>query len=486
MRKLDELSLLLAAATLSAVPLTVGYDGGEGNSNDAYVPEHWAMESLVILEESMVMSKLVHRDFNDQVAQYGDIVNTRQPNRFLSGRKTDIDMVDEQDAISRNVQVPLDQHHYVSFIIKDGEASLSFKDLVATYLKPAIQAVGRGVDRSVSGQMHKFIDAPSVGRLGGFSAANARTQLTSALETLRRANVPQEDLRLILSHQSQTSLLNTDLFVAMDQSDDSDALRNAMITRLFNFDIYGANNVPCVSDLDTDVSRGEVTDPQTPGQAPASLAVNITGYEARVGDWVVVAGNDQPQYVTAATVGGGDTTAVTLNVPMKFATAAGAEIKIYRSLTATNAYGVGFSKEVSVSGFTNAPQDGQMIATGSGATRKIYTIIESRTDPTNAANRWILLDRPLEAPITQGDFVFPGVAGCFNLAFHRNAIAFVNRPLATPPPSAGVMSAVAEYNDLSIRITMQYDSKCQGTRVTCDLLSGVALLDKEMACLFYG
>jgi hypothetical protein len=33
---------------------------------------------------------------------------------------------------------------------------------------------------------------------------------------------------------------------------------------------------------------------------------------------------------------------------------------------------------------------------------------------------------------------------------------------------------------------MQYDSTKQGTRVTCDMLSGVALLDVNMACLVLG
>jgi len=96
------------------------------------------------------------------------------------------------------------------------------------------------------------------------------------------------------------------------------------------------------------------------------------------------------------------------------------------------------------------------------------------------------LDRPLETAIADNENVFPGPAGCFNLAFHKDALAFVNRPLALPKASHGVDASVQTMNDLSIRVTMQYDSKCQGTRVTCDMLSGVALLDAEMACLFYG
>ena len=479
---MKEQILLLYAAQ----PETTCFDNGALNDNDAYVPEHWAMESLMILEESMVMSRLVHRDFQSQVANFGDVVNTRRPSKFYSSRKIDTDDVTEQDAISTNVQVPLDQHHYNSFIIKDGEGSKSFKSLVDTYLRPAIQAVGRGVDRSVVGQVHRFIGNTTVGRLGGLSSANARTQLVEANEKMNLNNVPGEDRRIVLSPTSESAMLNTDLFVASDQSGTTEALRRARIGQLFNFDIYRAVNTPTVSDVATDVASGTVTSAIAAGTAATSQAVTLTGHEAQVGEWATVAGNDQPQYVTAATVGSGNTTAVTLDSTTVFASSAGAVLKVYQGVLATAAYAVGWSKEISVDGWTNAPQPGQLIATGTGATRKIYAIIESRVDPTNSSNQLILLDRPLEVAIADNDGLFPGPAGSFNLAFHPNALAFVTRPLALPNSSLGVMSAIADYNDLSIRLTMQYDSKKQGTRVTADLLSGVALLDAELACLFLG
>ena len=470
---------------LAATPVTVSYDNGDGNSNDAYVPEHWAMESLMILEESMVMSKLVHRDFSAQVQNFGDIVNTRRPSKFYSSRKVDTDDVTEQDAISTNVQVPLDQHHYTSFIIKDGESSKSFKDLVSTYLTPAIQAVGRGVDRSVVGQAHRFVNQSQVGKLDGLDSSNFRSQLVEANEKMNMANVPEDMRRLVLSPTSESAMLNTDLFVAANQSATTEALRNAQISRLFNFDIYRARNTPCVSDSATDVATGTVTNALSAGTTAASQAVTITGYEVVLGEYATVAGNQQPQFITAATTGAGDTTAVTLDVDNKYATAALAEIKVYQSAAVDLAagYAIGWSKEINIDGFTNAPQAGQLMAFGVGAARRVYTIIESRA---NGADQYILLDRPLEVALVDDQAAFPGPAGCFNLAFHRDALAFVNRPLALPQGALGASGAVASYNDLSIRVVMQYDSKKQGTRVTCDLLSGVALLDAEMATLFLG
>ena len=100
------------------------------NSLDAYVPELWANESLAILMENMVVANLVHRDFQDEVASFGDVVNTRKPAEFSAKRKTANDDITLQDASATNVQVPLDQHFHTSFIIRDEEWSKSFKDLV--------------------------------------------------------------------------------------------------------------------------------------------------------------------------------------------------------------------------------------------------------------------------------------------------------------------------------------------------------------------
>ena len=93
------------------------------NSLDAFVPEIWANESVLILLENMVASSLIHRDFENELARFGDIVNTRKPAEFTAKRKDVNDNVTIQDASATNIQVPLNQHLHTSFLIRDGEES---------------------------------------------------------------------------------------------------------------------------------------------------------------------------------------------------------------------------------------------------------------------------------------------------------------------------------------------------------------------------
>lgn len=467
---------------LFAVPALVCFD----NSNDAYIPEQWANESLMILEESMVMANLVHRDFESQVQNFGDVVNTRRPSKFASQRRGDFDAVLAQDANSTNVAVVLDQHHYNTFVIRDGEGSKSFADLANIYLRPAVQAVGRGVDRAVAGQAHRFFGTPAgrVGALGASSSSNVRSNLVECREKLNLLNVPQDELRhMVVAPGVESDMLNTDLFVRANESGSPDALRRASIGNLFGFNIYAANNVPAVSLAQCDVVTGTITNAIAAGAAPASQACVIAAYDVQVGEYFTIAGNAQPQIATAKTFST-NTTAITPNESNKFATSAGAVVTVYKHFLAKGAQVAGQSKAILVDGYTLPPTAGRMVSIGTGAAKRDYTIIEAYAGP--ASDWFILLDRPLEANLADNALIFPAPAGEYNMAFHKNALALITRPLARPNTSTGVLSTVASNGVSSMRICMQYDSSLMGTRCTVDLLAGVALLDPNMGVLFLG
>ena len=114
-----------------------------------------------------------------------------------------------------------------------------------------------------------------------------------------------------------------------------------------------------------------------------------------------------------------------------------------------------------------------MLAFGTGGSRKVYTVIESEDAGSTCA---VYLDRPLELAVADDDPAFPGPTGSMNLAFHRDALALVTRPLALPDSRMGVMAAVVPHNGIGMRVLMQYDINAGGTVVNCDILAGVAVL----------
>jgi len=143
-------------------------------------------------------------------------------------------------------------------------------------------------------------------------------------------------------------------------------------------------------------------------------------------------------------------------------------------------YAVGWSKEITVDTFTVAPQVGQMVSFGNVAGSTVYSIIDVN------ALVGITLDRPLDTALADNDKVNIGPMGNYNLAFHRDAIALVVRPLARPKPGTGALSAVVNWNGLSMRATITYDGNKQGHLVTLDMLAGIAVLDTRLGAVLLG
>jgi hypothetical protein len=438
------------------------------NNLDAYIPELWAQEGLAILEENMVMANLVHRDFENEIAKFGDVVNTRKPGEFRIRRKTDGTTLVQQDATATNVPVPLDQWFYESFVIRDGEGSKSFQELKDIYLHPAMLSIARGVDRCLLGRIHAYMSGPQnrIGRLGALDSTNAKDYVLDARERLNVNKAPLDGRRLVMAPTAETAMLKTELFIAAQmRGDGGTALENATLGRILGFDTFMCQNVNCVLS-GTDSEALALTGAHAAGDTSA-LNVTITG---TAGEFVNVAGNDQPTWMTDATTG-----AVVLNEPLKYGVTDAAVVTHYKKCAASASYPAAYSKAIVLGGYAagKAPQVGQLLAFGTGGSRTTYTVIESEDA---GATCTVYLDRPLDLAVTAADPAFPGPMGSMNLAFHRDALALVTRPLALPDSRMGVMAAVVPHNGIGMRVLMQYDINAGGTVVNCDILAGVAVL----------
>jgi len=450
---------------------TPAYDP-TGNDNDAFVPEVWAQESLMILENNMVAANLVHRDFEDEVKDYGDVVNTRRPNAFTAVRKNDDDNVTNQAATATNVRVPLNQWFHTSFTIKDGELSKSFKNLVNEYLKPAAISIAQAIDEVVLMQQYQFL-ANVAGNLG---IAPGKSELIELKELMSNNQCPLGGRVLIVNPNMEGDLLDNDSFTDADKvGDQGEAMQEGWLGRKFGFSSYMDQNAPSV------ISTPQAVDATDAGpNAPGDTVIGVVTPASFVaGQWVLFAGDDTPQRVTA--VGVGDIT-VTPGLKRSVANAAvvlGYDLGAVNQAVVPTGYAANWEKVVVVDGFTVAPVKGQLV-TFNGSVNSEYGLM------TGSGATGLYLDRPLDAAIADNEVIGLGPAGNYGFAFHRNALALVTRPLAIAPANMGANSAIASYNDLAIRVTMQYQGTQQGLLVTLDLLAGVAVLDQNLGAVLLG
>jgi len=445
------------------------------NTLDAFVPELWAQESLVILEENMVAANLVHRDFENTIQNFGDVVNTRRPGEYVAKRKQPADDVTLQDSTATNVPVKLDQHVHVSFIIRDSEQSKSFKDLVDLYLHPALLAQARFCDQVILGQYPHFLDH-SAGGLGTMTNSNSKKYLLDTRSVMNKNKAHSPDRNMIWTPDAETDLLNTDIFLTADKvGDDGTALREASLGKKLGFSHFMCQNMASVPTTAVDKVTGAIN---AGNLTKGSTALTVDGFSAAIGNNSFIAINGYV-YRVVSTVGGATPTTINIKSPGLHAAIADNDVVTVIDPGAVNngsGYAAAHDGYITFDGFTNAPVAGQAVSFGTSSTNAIYSIVE-------VSGSTMLLDRPLEAALSDNDAINVSPDGDYNLAFHRDALAFVIRPLAAPAAGAGALSAVVNWNGLSMRATIAYNHLKQGHVVTVDMLCGVKVLDEKLGAV---
>ena len=444
------------------------------NDVDALIPELWAREGLSILTNNLIATNLVYRDFENVLQEYGDTVNVHRPAEFTAKRKIDSDSVTIQDANVTNIPVVLNQHWHVSILLKDGQESKSFVSLVELFLKPQIIAIAQAMDLLVCCQYAQFMSNVS-GFLNGLTASNAQDEILNLRQKFNTNKAPMDPRNFILNPVTDTTLLKVQTFVQAQQvGDQGQALAKANLGQKYGFWFYMDQNMPYVATGNTTLAGALTAD--YPVGTTSIVVDGFTGTVTTGNQWVTIDGDATPQRVVSKTDTLGNLTALVITPGLRHAALNNAVVTAYTpgAVNFSAGYAAGWVKEITVNGFTVAPQVGQMVSFGLASTNNVYTIM----DVNGLVG--ITLDRPLVVAIANTDKVNIGPAGSYNLALHPNALALVTRPLATPNAKTGALSSVVEYNGISIRVVITYSGEKQGHLVTADILAGIATLDTRL------
>ncbi len=208
------------------------------NSISAYTPIIWAQMGIAILAETIVIPKLVRRDFSTQVAQAGDTVNTRKPAKMTA---TDVDAtlgVSVQDVSATNVAVTLDQHKNSTFKISDREASRSFENLVDEFMHPATLAIGNAIDKSC---LALYTDIPTI--IDVTSAGDWKAKINTARTRLNKQLAPIDPRYGVVADDDDGALANLDNILKVNEGGSSQALREGIVGRLKGFNMSRSSNI---------------------------------------------------------------------------------------------------------------------------------------------------------------------------------------------------------------------------------------------------
>ena len=228
---------------------------------DAFKPEVWSAELLVALEKALVYAApgVVNRDYEGEIAQYGDtvrITSLADPTIGTYTPHTDITIEDVDDS---NLVLLINQSKYFAFEIDDVDMA-------------QIQNGGGLMTEAALESAYGLADAVDLYVAALYAGADAANKITTTAVTssliaaqglinlkvkLDNANVPTQSRYALIPPWFHGLLLQPGSgFVSVADSGTSEALRNGNVGRAFGFDVFLSNNVTNVVGDDYLVSAG--------------------------------------------------------------------------------------------------------------------------------------------------------------------------------------------------------------------------------------
>lgn len=111
----------------------------------------------------------------------------------------------------------------------------------------------------------------------------------------------------------------------------------------------------------------------------------------------------------------------------------------------------------------------------------VYTVVKAGALET--ADQDITILPALKKNAANDAAITVGAGYVGNMAFHKNAIAFVTRPLHAP---SGVDAYTTSYNGISLRVVRGYDMTYKKEKISIDVLYGYKAVYPEMGVTYMG
>ncbi|MCL4867799.1 MAG: hypothetical protein KJ063_02425 [Anaerolineae bacterium] len=197
------------------------------------IPTVVAAEALGYLKANTVMSRLVARDWDNEVAQYGNAVKIGYPGALQANDKTANAPITLQAPNDGVYTVTLNKHKEVSFIIEDPAKWFARPDWQAAYINKAMAVVAEAVDADLLALYSGF--SQTIDASGGLAEANFRL----ARRYLNTARAPMGQRYAVLHEDAEYEALGIERIVNRDYAESLGNLAaNNFVGRFAGFDIF--------------------------------------------------------------------------------------------------------------------------------------------------------------------------------------------------------------------------------------------------------
>ena len=208
-----------------------------------FIPELWSANILLELQKNLVYGSAVNRDYEGDIANYGDTVHITGIAHISIGHNTAHTHNTIDPATHKHAgELVINQSKYFAFEIDDVEKRQAMNNLTAAYSRDAAYKLRDLTDQYLAGLMAAGAKS-KLDPISGATATKAYDTIVDLATALDKQNVPDAGRWVIVTPDFYGLLRKDSRFVAGAESAHS-TLLNGVVGQVRGFTVVKSNNVP--------------------------------------------------------------------------------------------------------------------------------------------------------------------------------------------------------------------------------------------------
>lgn len=205
-----------------------------------FVPEIWSQDVQRAVESALVMARLVKR-FDRDVLRKGDTIHVPIVSNLTATAKSVNTVLALSAPTESVVDISINKHYYISFLIEDSLDAQSQYDLAEAYRKKTTYGLAKQVDTDILGLYTAIVTA-------GYTDGTAGSPVTDknvvrGLRYLDDADAPQESRYFVMRPAVKSALLQIDRYVDSNFVGDM-PVKTGLFGQRYGLAFYSSTNVP--------------------------------------------------------------------------------------------------------------------------------------------------------------------------------------------------------------------------------------------------
>lgn len=201
-----------------------------------FIPEVWSKDVIRAVRSKLVLANLVKRHDRD-IAKFGDTIHVPNVSNLAANDKVAGVQVSPQAVTESEVQITINKHKEVSFVVEDVLKAQSDYDLMSEYTDAASYGISLAIDDDLAALASGFSQT-----FGTYNTAITTDVVLDSIEQLDVNDVPQENRSFVYRPDVKRDLLDLSTYTSEDFVDGR-PVRTGMVGRLYGVDTYMSTNI---------------------------------------------------------------------------------------------------------------------------------------------------------------------------------------------------------------------------------------------------